>query len=142
MRLTAVTASPRVDRTFGLADRRRLAYCEWGDPGGQPTVLLHGWQGSRLFCPDEAATVDAGVRLITIDRPGFGRSDPRRDRSLLNWVDDYAELLRHLGILGARSWGGLAAAPTRLPARFGCPKSLRESGSRQATGRSWRCPAR
>ena len=86
------TASPRVDRTIRLRDGRQLAYCEWGDLDGRPVALLHGQPGSRLFCPDEDATEAAGTRLLTIDRPGYGRSDPRPGRALLDWPSDYIEL--------------------------------------------------
>ena len=92
------TATPRLDRTMKLADGRTLAYSEWGDLTGRPVVLLHGSPGSRLMCPDEDATKAAGVRLITIDRPGYGRSDPRPGRTVLDWVDDYVELADQLGL--------------------------------------------
>lgn len=119
-----MTSSPPVDRVFALADGRKLAYCEWGVLGGRPLVLLHGWQGSRLFCPDEGTTVDAGVRLITIDRPGFGRSDPRPDRSLLDWVDDYAELLSHLGIPRCPIVGWSGGGPYALACAFRMPDAV------------------
>lgn len=90
------SATPKLDRTMELADGRTLAYSEWGDLRGRPVVLLHGTPSSRLLCPDVDATEAAGVRLITIDRPGYGRSDPRPDRTLLNWIDDYVELADHL----------------------------------------------
>jgi hypothetical protein len=64
------TARPRADATIMLADGRILAYCEWGDPTGLPVLLMHGAPGSRLLCPDEDATAAAGVRLLTVDRPG------------------------------------------------------------------------
>ena len=72
-----------------LADGRTLAWTEWGDLGGRPVVLLNGTPGSRLCCPDVDATEAAGVRLITIDWPGYGRSDPRPGLTTLSWVDDY-----------------------------------------------------
>ena len=85
------TASPGADGTVTLRDGRALAYAELGDLSGRPVVLLHGMPGSRLLCPDEDATRAAGVRLITMDRPGYGGSDPRPGRTVLDWVDDYAE---------------------------------------------------
>ena len=92
------SASPKIDRTIRLRDGRQMAYCEWGDLQGRPVVLLHGMPGSRLFCPDEEATAAAGVRLLTIDRPGYGRSDPRPARTLLDWADDYIELADQLDL--------------------------------------------
>ncbi len=92
------TATPKLDRTLELADGRTLAFSEWGEIGGRPVVLLHGMPGSRLMCPDLDATEAGGVRLITIDRPGYGRSDPKIDRTLSEWVDDFVELADHLDL--------------------------------------------
>jgi pimeloyl-ACP methyl ester carboxylesterase len=92
-----------------------MAYAEWGDLDGRPVILLHGNPGSRLFCPDEEATRAAGVRLITMDRPGFGRSDPRPGAALLDWPDDYLELAGQLDlppspVIGWSSGGRFALA--------------------------------
>jgi pimeloyl-ACP methyl ester carboxylesterase len=48
-----------------------------GDPEGVPVVYFHGTPGSRLDVSfgDELAT-GMGVRVISFDRPGYGRSDP------------------------------------------------------------------
>jgi pimeloyl-ACP methyl ester carboxylesterase len=81
-----------------LPDGRRLQYCEWGDPAGPPVVLLHGAPGSRLFRPDAGATAAAGVRLVTYDRPGYGGSDRREGRVLLDTPPDLAALADHLGL--------------------------------------------
>ena len=96
--MTRATCSPRFDSVMTLADGRQLAYAEWGDPSGKPVVFIHGMPASRLFCPDEDATIAAGVRLITIDRPGYGRSDPRPDRVLLDWPADFVELADQLDL--------------------------------------------
>jgi pimeloyl-ACP methyl ester carboxylesterase len=98
-----------------LADGRMLAYCGWGDPTGRPVVLMHGAPGSRLLCPDEDATAAAGVRLATVDRPGYGGSDRRPDPTLLGWADDVQALADWLcaGLCGRharapqRGWLGL-----------------------------------
>jgi pimeloyl-ACP methyl ester carboxylesterase len=120
------TAIPRLDRTIELADGRTLAFSEWGVPDGKPLVFLHGVPGSRLMCPDLDATEAAGVRLITIDRPGYGRSDLQPDRTRLNWVEDYLQLIDHLEldtcpVVGMSGGGPYALAcayrsPDRVPA--------------------------
>ena len=117
------TATPALDRTMELAEGRTLAFSEWGVLDGRPIVLLHGTPGSRLMCPDIDATEAAGVRLITIDRPGYGRSDPRPEQTLLTWVDDFIELADHLDLpacpIVGWSGGGLYALASayRLPER-------------------------
>ena len=67
--------TPRLDGLVDLADERRLAYAEWGPQDGTPLIFFHGTPGSRLFCPDEPGTNNAGVRFIAFDRAGYGRSD-------------------------------------------------------------------
>ena len=39
---------PRIEATIRLADGRRLAFAEYGDPEGEPAMLFHGLPGSRL----------------------------------------------------------------------------------------------
>ena len=78
-----------------------LAYSEWGDPAGRAVLFFHGTPGSRLLSPDAlmpGTSASAGVRLITVDRPGFGRSDPQPGRTLLGWADDVVELANSLGL--------------------------------------------
>lgn len=103
-----VTAAPEIDRTIRLQEGRQMAYSEWGALDGDPVVFLHGSPGSRLLCPDEHATESAGVRLITIDRPGYGRSDPRPSGALVDWPDDYVELADqlHLPPCPVVGWSG------------------------------------
>ena len=118
------TARPRADATITLADGRILAYCEWGDPSGSPVLLAHGGPGSRLLCPDQDATAAAGVRLLTVDRPGYGGSGPRPDPTLLGWADDIQALADQLGldpfaVIGWSAGGGYAlACAARMPERI------------------------
>lgn len=52
-----------------------LHYTDSGGDG-RPVVLMHGWPLSgEAFADNVAAFVDAGHRVITYDRRGFGRSD-------------------------------------------------------------------
>jgi pimeloyl-ACP methyl ester carboxylesterase len=67
---------PRIDRTLTAPDGRRIGVAEFGSPDGRAVLLLHRSPGSRLLDPDPAATADAGVRLICVDRPGYGATDP------------------------------------------------------------------
>ncbi|MGH9232378.1 MAG: alpha/beta fold hydrolase, partial [Acidimicrobiales bacterium] len=54
-----------------------MAVDEGGDPAGAPVVYLHGTPDSRLARhPDDGLAAVAGVRLLAIDRPGYGGSSP------------------------------------------------------------------
>ena len=55
-------------------DERRLAYQEAGD--GRPVVLVHGNFASKRWFSDLLAAPPAGARLIALDLPNFGDSDP------------------------------------------------------------------
>jgi pimeloyl-ACP methyl ester carboxylesterase len=72
-------------------------------------VFFHGTPGSRLLCPDLNATERAGVRFISFDRPGYGRSE--RLSSQLRCADvvaDVVEILDRFGIDRAAmvGWSG------------------------------------
>ena len=68
------------DPTIRLHDGRLLAYREYGDANGTPALYFHGTPGCRLEASyfDHAAR-DAGLRLFSMDRPGYGAStfDPQ-----------------------------------------------------------------
>jgi pimeloyl-ACP methyl ester carboxylesterase len=106
--------SPLADAKATLPDGRSLAYCDWGDPHGTPLFLFHGTPHSRLWCPDEGATAAAGVRLITVDRPGIGGSDVKEARRFSDWPRDVMDLANSLGIdrfaVVGLSGGGIYAA--------------------------------
>ena len=60
-----------------------MAYAECGDPGGVPVLFFHGTPGSGLLGAlwDDAAR-QRDLRLLALDRPGYGRSDPWTGRTL------------------------------------------------------------
>jgi pimeloyl-ACP methyl ester carboxylesterase len=101
-------------RILRLRDGRALAYAEHGEPAGFPVLFFHGLPGSRLMHPDAEASRAAGVRLVVADRPGFGRSDPRPGRALLDWADDVAELADALGLGRFAVAGASGGAPFAL----------------------------
>jgi pimeloyl-ACP methyl ester carboxylesterase len=110
---------PVVDEVLDLQDGRRLAYCEWGSREGAPVVFINGSPGSRLWIPDERVTEDRGVRLVTFDRPGTGRSDPKAPRRLSDVPLDVAALadaleIERFPVIGYSTGGVYAAACAAL----------------------------
>jgi pimeloyl-ACP methyl ester carboxylesterase len=112
-------------RHVELADGRRLAYEEYGDPGGSPVFFFHGWLGSRLdFAPDNALAHELGARVVAVDRPGCGESDFQPARRLLDWPQDIAAMADALGFgtfaICGHSFGGpyVAACAHQLADRL------------------------
>jgi pimeloyl-ACP methyl ester carboxylesterase len=109
-----------------LPDGRRLAFDDVGDPAGVPVLYLHGCPDSRLTRhPDDSIAERAGVRLIAVDRPGYGSSDPPSDWTLSSVVRDLVAGLDQLeiercAVLGWSSGGPVAlACAAAFPDRFG-----------------------
>lgn len=108
-----------------LRDGRRLGYAESGDPDGLPLLWFPGTPGSRYSGPaDEHATRSAGVRLICIERPGFGVSDFLARRQFLDCPHDVTQVADALGIdrfaIAGISGAGpyLAACAHEIPERL------------------------
>jgi pimeloyl-ACP methyl ester carboxylesterase len=99
-----------------LADGRTLACLELGDPSGPPVLYFHGYPGSRLEARVAAAAAGRlGLRLLAVDRPGFGRSTFQPGRRIGGWAADIAALadqlgLRRFSIVGVSGGGPYALA--------------------------------
>lgn len=105
-----------LDKFMRLKDGRRLGFGEYGHPGGKPIFFFHGTPGSRrMRHPDAGIAEKIGARVITLDRPGFGLSDPLPRRVLLDWPKDVVQLADHLkidifAVIGFSGGGAYAAA--------------------------------
>jgi pimeloyl-ACP methyl ester carboxylesterase len=103
-------------KTIKLPDGRTLAYLDSGNPEGRPVFYFHGGPGSRLEGSlFKELNQQLGIRMIALDRPGYGLSDSQEDRTYLDWPGDVSELADQLGIdrfavLGWSSGGPYAAA--------------------------------
>ncbi|MGY1602078.1 alpha/beta fold hydrolase [Geodermatophilus sp. SYSU D00815] len=85
---------PRRLGTSRLPDGRRVAWSEWGPEDGRPVLLSPGAATSRWLGFGADVVDRLGVRLVSLDRPGLGASDPRPGRDLLGWAADVAEVVR------------------------------------------------
>lgn len=105
-------AIARTMQRLELADGRKLGYAQFGTRGAFPVFYFHGWPGSRL----EAGFFEIpNVQMIGVDRPGYGLSDPHRERKLADWPGDIEQLADHLGldkfaVIGMSGGGPYAAA--------------------------------
>jgi len=95
----SMSLEKRLQNTVLLGDGRKLTYADLGDPKGKPVFHFHGFPSSRL----EAKIIhtkaeEVGLRLISIDRPGFGLSDFQPKRRIIDWPKDIEELANELKI--------------------------------------------
>jgi len=99
-----------------LQDGRTLACLELGDPAGRPVLYFHGYPGSRLEARVAATAAGRlGLRLLAVDRPGFGQSTFQRRRTMGGWAADVGALadqlsLERFSIVGVSGGGPYALA--------------------------------
>jgi pimeloyl-ACP methyl ester carboxylesterase/DNA-binding CsgD family transcriptional regulator len=102
-------------RDLRLADGRRLAYRDYGDPSGRPMLYFHEGLGSSLLPRGaHALALKLGLRVVSVERPGFGRSDPRPDYSFDGVAEDVVELCDRLGLADVRLGAILSGAPSAI----------------------------
>lgn len=110
----AIAQAPPV-RFISLADGRRLAYREYGDPGGRAVLSFHEGLGSSLLPPEtDAAARRLGLRMISAERPGFGQSDPRPDYSFDGVAQDMVELCDQIGLRRLQIGAALSGTPSAI----------------------------
>ena len=81
-----------------LKDGTELFVRDWG--AGRPVILTHAWPLSADCWEQQAiALVDAGYRVISYDRRGFGRSSqPATGYDYNSYADDLAEVIEATGV--------------------------------------------
>lgn len=114
------------DQTLRFDDGRLLGYDDVGDSQGPPVFFFHGTPGARTYWslagPGDPAA-DAGARVISVDRPGFGLSTPEPQRSIGSFAFDVSRLadalgIEHFSVLGFSGGGPYAlATASHLPDR-------------------------
>ena len=88
-----------VEHRVRLADGRTLACLQLGDPTGPPVLYFHGFPGSRLEARVAAAAAGRlGLRMLAVDRPGFGQSTLQPGRTVGAWAADIAALADQLAL--------------------------------------------
>ena len=115
--------------TVVLRGGRTISYLEVGNVDGFPIFHFHGLGSSRLevrLVGQEAA--DFGIRLIGLDRPGVGRSDPKPGAKLLDWPDDVAAVADVLGLERFAIEGISAGGPYALACAYKIPQRLTACG--------------
>lgn len=111
--------SPEPHSLLTLRDGRTLSYLEVGPVTGVPVFHFHGHGSSRLeaLALEEAAE-RARVRLIALDRPGIGYSDPKSGDRLLDWPADVVQAAELLGFERFAVQGMSAGGPFALACAY------------------------
>jgi pimeloyl-ACP methyl ester carboxylesterase len=118
---------------FATADGRQVGVTAAGDPISRRLLILcPPTPGAGMFDPDPLATAASGVRLVSLDRPGNGSSDPLpadTAPTIERCADDIAEYLRYsekladrlshteFGSIAAVGWGTGGLVALSLAAR-------------------------
>ncbi len=111
--------------TLKLADGRHLAWYEYGDPAGKPCIYTTGTPASGLLgVLYHEAAVKAGVRFISVDKPGYGHSDFMPGRRLTDWPRDIAALADRLGMDTFAAMGESGGGPHVLALAWGLPERV------------------
>jgi pimeloyl-ACP methyl ester carboxylesterase len=103
-----------------VVDGRTVGFAEFGVPGGTPVLWCHGGPGSRLepsILNGQAS--EQGVRIVGIDRPGYGLSSVDEGRTIGAWVPDALAMADHLALetfyaVGVSTGGAYALALAAL----------------------------
>ena len=92
---------------------------EWGNPGGQALLFIHGWSQSDLcWAKQISGNLAARFRIVTFDLRGHGLSEkpagPEHYADGQPWADDVASVIDQTGleqpVLVAWSYGGYIVA--------------------------------
>ncbi|MEW1846797.1 alpha/beta hydrolase [Nonomuraea angiospora] len=88
-------------QSIALKDGRRMGYAVFGDPAGRPCLLVHGYSSSSWvagWALSDAVLRRHGVRVISVDRPGYGSSTANPGMGFGAWAEDASVLAGHLGL--------------------------------------------
>ena len=118
------------DHILRLPGGRSVSFADYGDASDLAVLWCHGGPGNRLepMAVGPAAR-QLAMRLIGIDRPGYGESTPVPGRRIGDWAADGLAVADHLGIerfiaVGISTGGAyalaLAAASRRVLGVIAC----------------------
>ena len=103
------------DRSLKMHDGRMIAWTDFGPQEGVPLLRFPGVPGSRwVIRADRAPWLERSLRVITSERPGFGRSSRLPGRGFAEHADDMAFLLDHLGLDRVYVCGASGGSPHLL----------------------------
>ena len=122
-------SGPGCDAGCVLLDGRTFEYLDGGDPEGRGVIFHPGTPVTRLLGHwGHEAAVAAGVRLVSVSRPGYGGSTPSTTPSLLGTGRDTAALAAALGLEQYAVLGTSGGAPFAVATAVADPRRVRAVG--------------
>ncbi|MBF0343913.1 MAG: alpha/beta hydrolase [Nitrospirae bacterium] len=108
-----------------LRDGRDIGFRHYGKPHGKPVFFFHGIPGSRFqHPPDIDLLKTADIRLITLERPGYGLSTDMPGRTLNDWPQDVLDVAQVLDIERFAIIGISGGGPYALACAHAYPQRL------------------
>ena len=119
-----IHANPH-SQTFRLPDGRVLGFAEYGNPNGRPLLFFHGFPSSRIEAePADDMAQRCGIRLLALDRPGFGLSTPQPGRKIVDWPNDVHAFATGMRLDRFAVMGGSGGGPFALACAHALPKHM------------------
>lgn len=113
-------------RVLRLADGRQLSYAEYGAPDGVPVLYFHALNASRLELLLHAGKLrEGGVRLIAVDRPGYGHSSFLERRDYREFTPDVRALLDELRLEAVHLLSASAGSAHAIHTAWAMPERVR-----------------
>jgi len=95
-----------------LVDGRKVHYSSYGK-GPKAIVLVHGWTCDETFWASNVPALAKRYRVLTVDLPGHGQSDPAPEYSMDSFADAVSAVMEDAqvkrAVLVGHSMGGPVA---------------------------------
>ena len=114
-----------MEQLIDLKDGDKLAYTDTGDRDGFPVLIQHGLIASISDVQLFTKLIENQVRLISIARPGYGRSSPILMNNIGEWGEIVEVLVNHLNLDLFDIFGISSGAPYSYAIGHHFPKRAR-----------------
>ncbi len=113
--------SRRQDAVAYSRDGIAIAYTRQGR-GDTALVLVHGWAGNRTYWSAQVEHFARTMTVLALDLAGHGSSGSgRRDRTIRNFANDVAAVVKHAGVKKVYLVGHSLGGPVVVEAAFLVP---------------------
>src|SRR5512137_529228 len=102
-----------------------LSYTEYGDKHGYPVLVQHGLIASITDYHLFDSLINAGKRVISIARPGYGESSPYPMVNIAEWGEIVSILVEELQVSKFDVLGMSSGAPYSYAIGYKLPDKVR-----------------